>query len=172
MEFRHGAGQRGLDVNMSILDQLSYDPTTGHFHWKVSKRGHVRSGARAGTVNGKGYRQIKIDQKLVAEHRLAWWFVHGEWPEGEIDHANGDPLDNRISNLRIATRQQQLWNSRKKSSNKVGLKGVVAVGNMYEARVRANGRQNVVGRFANKHEAHHAYVNAAKWCFGEFARAD
>lgn len=156
---------------MTLTDQLSYCSDTGIFTWSRNKRGPVKAGDRAGTVNGKGYRQIKINQEVIAEHRLAWWFHYGEWPSDEIDHINGDPLDNRIGNLRIATRQQQCWNSGMKKTNKLGLKGVVRAGNKYKAHIRVNDRPCSLGLFDDENDAHRAYVTASRWCFGEFARA-
>ena len=78
---------------------LDYSPETGLFYWRV-KRGSVAAGTEAGTWHGNGYRKIHIDGVPHLAHRLAWLYVHGEHPTGEIDHRNGNPADNRISKLR------------------------------------------------------------------------
>jgi hypothetical protein len=61
---------------------------------------------------------------LYREHRLAWLYMTGEWPTHEIDHINGDRVDNRFCNLREATASENRWNSRKRVNNTSGYKGV------------------------------------------------
>lgn len=88
---------------------LSYDAETGCFRWNES-RGRVIAGEKAGRVN-HGYISIRVCGREHGAHRLAWLYVHGAWPEGDIDHINRDRSDNRIANLRQATRAQNLQNS-------------------------------------------------------------
>jgi hypothetical protein len=90
---------------------LDYDQNTGVFRWATRKCQRKRAGEIAGSVSNKGYVMIGIDYKKYSAHRLAWLYVHGDWPAGEIDHINRDRTDNRISNLRVATRRQQIENS-------------------------------------------------------------
>lgn len=94
---------------------LTYNPVTGWF-W--------RGDTLAGSLNLAGYRQIRVDGKLYLAHRLAWLYVHGEWPADEIDHINGDRADNRFANLRPVTSGQNKMNSAKRSDNTSGVKGV------------------------------------------------
>ena len=63
-----------------------------------------------GTSHPSGYRQIRIDYENYLAHRLAWFYVHGAWPDGEVDHIDGATDNNRLVNLRVVTRQQNRWN--------------------------------------------------------------
>ena len=86
-------------ILMSLLKNLQYNPVTGMFTWLISGRKR-RIGGRAGNRSPNGYRSIRIDGTAYYEHRLAWLAVHGAFPNlTEIDHINGNPSDNKISNL-------------------------------------------------------------------------
>jgi hypothetical protein len=88
---------------------LNYDPMTGDFTWVQPTSDRTRVGQKAGRVN-RGYTSIKIHRREYGAHRLAWLYVHGTWPANDIDHINRDRSDNRIANLREATRAQNLQN--------------------------------------------------------------
>lgn len=83
---------------MTRKDLLEYNPETGHFTWKA-KRGCRAAGDRAGSPRPDGYRAICVLGEQHLEHRLAYWFMTGTWPEF-CDHINRDRSDNRWSNLR------------------------------------------------------------------------
>ena len=146
---------------------VDYDPVTGSFRWR--ERGKGRR-AHVGRYR-HGRLQIGIGYKRYFAHRLAWLYVYGRWPF-QIDHINGDPTDNRIANLRETTQQQNLWNSRAKSHNKSGLKGVSwhKQRQVWRADIRAQGKKKHLGYFETKEAAHEAYVGAATGFFGEYAR--
>jgi len=76
---------------------LEYDPDTGVFIWKIRKKGIKRK--VAGYINNNGYRVITINRTTQLAHRLAWLYMTGEWPKGQIDHINHDKDHNRIENL-------------------------------------------------------------------------
>lgn len=88
----------------------------------------------------------------------------------DVDHANGDPLDNRRANLRVCTRSQNLRNAR--HPNATGYKGVWARNGYFRASITLGGRTKHLGPFATAEEAAKAYGDAAREHFGEFARAD
>jgi HNH endonuclease len=91
---------------------LDYDPATGAFTWLVDRRGRfARKGARAGTINGNGYRQISIDCVIYPCARLAVLWMTGRWPKRLVDHHNRDKIDDRWDNLRPATYSQNGANS-------------------------------------------------------------
>lgn len=102
---------------------------------------------------------------------MAWLYVYGEWPDFEIDHINGDAHDNRICNLRRATHQQNMANSKVRAHNASGLKGVQrhTLSRKWRARIQVSGRTIHIGLFDTKEEAHEAYMRAARFHFGEFA---
>lgn len=97
-----------------LRELLSYDRDTGFFRWNVKRNHLAEVGQRAGHRNAKnGYRYVMISGKLYREHRLAWLYIHGEWPDIrlDIDHINRVRDDNRISNLRLVTRRTNVENS-------------------------------------------------------------
>ena len=104
----------------SILD---YDLDTGIFTWKVNKSRRSNIGNVAGWLYN-GYREIGIDSKKYKAHRLAWLYVNGEMPKNLIDHIDGNRSNNKISNLREATYQENSENYKTPQTNKSGVKNV------------------------------------------------
>jgi hypothetical protein len=92
--------------------------------------------------------------------------------EFHVDHINGDRLDNRRSNLRLATNQQNCWNQGLSKRNTSGYKGVSWHSRdlIFGAHIRINGRQKTLGEFADAISAARAYDAAARRHYGEFAR--
>lgn len=152
-----------------VKECLFYDPDTGHFTWLVYKGARAKPGDRAGTAHNKGYVSIIIDDVAILAHRLAWFYTYGEWPK-EIDHINSDRSDNRLANLRKATKAQNAQNVAGFSTNRSGFKGVGLHNGRWRARIRANGRTHWLGHFPTKEDAYAAYCDAANRLHGEFAR--
>lgn len=152
----------------SVLD---YDPETGIFIWKISPHHTVEVGSVAGGTNQRGYRRHKIKNKHFIAHRLAWFYVYGVWPKNELDHINGNKEDNRIANLREATRSQNQNNMPKKRNNTSGYKGVSwhKVNKKWIAQTEVKGRAHFFGYYSTPEDAHVAYVNGIKKLHGEFA---
>lgn len=92
-----------------LLCLLNYEENSGIFSWKKSRRG-VKCGIPLGTDNGFGYLRITVLGKSYYAHRLAWFYINGNWPVDQIDHINGRKSDNRIANLREATGLQNQQN--------------------------------------------------------------
>ena len=157
-----------------LTSLLAYDQTTGHFAWRVATNGRVKVGQRAGSPNRDGYIQIKIDRRLYGAHRLAWFYVYGAWPVEEIDHRNGRRADNSLSNLREATRAQQMANLKRPRTNTSGFKGVSfhKKRRRWRAYIAVDGRPRHLGYFDTAEAAHAAYAAAAAEQFGEFARVE
>ncbi len=103
---------------------LHYDQESGIFTWKVRTAHNVKVGDVAGSVNGRGYLQIRLQSRHYLAHRLAWLYMCGEWPEDQLDHVNRDRSDNRIANLREVTNKQNHQNKSKYSHNTSGHTGV------------------------------------------------
>lgn len=153
-----------------LKELLTYDPATGVFRWSETPRKGVRAGHVAGNItrDGKGVR-IRIDRISYKAHRLAWLYVHGDWPSGEIDHAKGTPYDNRFTNLRDASHTQNMGNAKRRQDNSSGFKGVARSAAKQE-RWRAHLRGKYLGSFDTREDAHAAYAEAAGDFYGEFAR--
>ena len=150
-----------------LREAIDYDPLSGTFAWK---RGAVSR--RCGWISESGYLRIKVLGRSYMAHHLAWALVRGEWPK-MLDHANGDPLDNRIANLRPATPRENRGNAKVNANNVSGLKGVQFHPHTgrWRARIRKHGRLVALGLFDTPEKAHAAYVAAAADVFGAFARA-
>jgi len=126
----------------------------------------------AGSLKRQGYIIIKIDGKCYRAHRLAFLVAHGHLPK-ELDHINGDPSDNRIANLREATRRENKRNSGKYSNNKSGFKGVCwhkSRGKWRADAQDANGKQIHLGLFTTPEAASAAYNDFAMKLHGDFFR--
>ena len=149
-----------------------FDYRDGFLYWRVKSSNNTRMGHPAGYQRKNGYRVISVNDRQCLAHRLVWLWHYGEVPE-EIDHRNGVRNDNRIENLRPATRLENQQNSAKPVTNTTGFKGVCwnkGVGK-YMAQIRINGRQTYLGLFTEPAAAHDAYIAAANKNFGQFARA-
>lgn len=156
----------------SLRAVLDYDGETGVFVWKGTLSNRRAAGDQAGCVcKRSGYRLIGINGTVYKACRLAWLYIHGDWPERFIDHINGRTDDDRIANLRLATHQQNLCNRGKQRNNTSGFKGVHRHHDRWRARIAVNGRHVSLGVYVNPEDAHRAYAEAAARYHGEFARA-
>jgi len=154
-----------------LRELLDCDPAAGTFRWKARRKG-VQIGALAGAISSAtGYRIIKIDQRLYFAHRLIWFFVHGVWPGADLDHINRQRADNRIANLRPATRSQNQGNTISRRTNTSGYRGVRRTRyGRWKATISKNCCLIHLGTFDTPEEAHAAYCAEAKSFWGEFAR--
>jgi hypothetical protein len=160
---------RTLDT---LRDFLSYDPETGIFTWLRAPRRGVAPGSVAGSPDNLGYIKIRWGTISYKAHALAWWFVHGEMPDGPLDHINGTPADNRIANLRRVTISQNQMNRRPKKNGTSRFKGVTLRKDYGDwcAHIRFAGKSTNLGIYGDESEAAKAYDAAAYKMFGVFAR--
>jgi hypothetical protein len=156
-----------------LRELLHYNPETGIFTRLVRTARRVRVGDIAGSLNRGGYWQIAVDGRSYLAHRLAWFYMTGKWPTGDLDHHNLCGSDNSWTNLRQATDSQNNANRRLRSTNTSGLKGVSwsKARSKWHARIKINGKDRHLGFSDCRAAAHFAYVIAADEAFGEFARA-
>lgn len=161
-----------------LRNVLDYDPETGNWLWKwrhdAERKWNLRwANKPAGSKSVIGYWAITINKKAYYGHRLAWLWMTGSWPTDLIDHKNETRDDNRWSNLRAATKSENMNNRGATKINTVGLKGVGwnARLNKYKAQIRVDGRNKHLGMFDTKELAHLAYAKAALEHHGEFANS-
>lgn len=162
---------KALPTLEEVREHLSYDPATGVFTWVKPRCSRMHPGALAGSRKPEGYVRIYFGRMILA-HRLAWFYVHGEWPTGEIDHINGNRADNRIANLRVATHAENGRNRGANRTNSLGLKGVSwhPQAKMWRARIHVDRKQHCLGYFLKPEDAHAAYCAAADKLHGAFAK--
>lgn len=144
-----------------LKEVLNYDPEVGIFTWKVRPCTNVHIGDIAG-ANTQGYRQIRIDKRLYRSPRLAWLYVHGVWPTGQIDHRDRDRANNKIDNLRDVTQAVNQHNSGVRVDSKSGLTGVTwsKKAGMWRSRINANNTPFFLGYFNTPELASAAYQAA------------
>jgi len=138
-----------------ILKYFSYCEQSGKIFWKLRPVTCVRIGDEAGFVEPQGYRVIGFKYKYRKAHRIAWAIHYGAWPDGEIDHIDGDRANNRIENLRCVQRSENMKNKKRRSDNPSGHTGVSWHSGSKKWRVRIaskNGKRHV-GLFNSKSEA-------------------
>ena len=149
---------------------LDYNEETGIFTWRKQVAKRIKIGDVAGRQHHSGYWHMKIKGKLYRAHRLAWLYMFGSFPEGDLDHKNGIRYDNRIANLRLATRTQNQANA-KNRNNLTGCRGVsVQKSGRFQAQVRVNNRCLSFGTYDTPQEAGAVAAAARHELFGEFAR--
>lgn len=165
-----------------VRSRLHYDAETGIFRWRArpdtdhhSRRWNLKFGGTiAGNVYPAGYRQIKLNGQKIMAHRLAWLYVHGEWPAGHLDHRDRNRDHNALDNLRPATDTQNQANAGLKSTNKSGYKGVCwdKRDRYWRATIMKGRKQHHLGAFSTAEEAARAYAAAADRLFGDYANTD
>jgi len=174
---------------VELLRAFDYDPETGALTWRVKPREdfktarewNSRNARYAGMVAGNLHYQkksgdrhasiVQFNGKLIPAHRIIWTMVNGEIPAGRhIDHINGNPFDNRLCNLRLATRSQNMMNRGVARNNSLGLKGVYRQRNKFVAQIKDHGKRRYLGIFDTKGLAALAYAKACLRYHGMFAR--
>ena len=159
----------------TIIDLFDY--RDNDLYWKESDKGRVDINKPAGTIDGKGYRSIMIKGKHYKAHRLIYQMFNPEWDitdtsrDNSIDHADRDPRNNNIDNLRVATHSQNLANTGEYKNNTSGTTGVSwhkAHGKWY-VRVMLNKKSRHGGYFVNKEDAIAKAIQMREELHGEFA---
>ncbi|HEV8466108.1 MAG TPA: HNH endonuclease signature motif containing protein [Pseudolabrys sp.] len=152
-----------------LREVLQYNSRTGLFRWRTDWT-FVRKGDVAGTIRENGYRQIRVDGSIYMASRLAVLWMTGHWPKRIVDHRDRNKSNDRWGNLREATFSQNGANMRGRSQT--GFKGVTLDRRRgrFSAYICKQGHRKCLGQFDRAQDAHAAYVDAAKRCFGQFAR--
>ena len=172
------------------METLIYDGDSGALTWK--RRGAEQFGSKAGyrlwnyryagksagtkTFNADGSAggiTLRLDNVTYRAHRLIWELLYGAIPEGRvIDHINGNPFDNRITNIRMCTPQQNRCNTKLSKANVSGFKGVSfrPKEGKWRAAIGMNGRRITIGSYRTIDEARSAYKKKSLQLHVQFAR--
>ncbi len=156
---RELASRDSADI-AKVRAALDYDPNTGLFTWREGRR---RPHQIATIERPGGYLGIKLGYRIIAAHRLAWFHFYSEWPDQVIDHIDGNPMNNRIQNLRDVSRSVNGQNQRKATAqSQTGLLGCHPHRTKFAAQIKVGGRQRHIGLFHSPEEAHAAYLTAKR----------
>lgn len=159
-----------------LKTRLTVDVESGRAYWIDATKHHAplngkeAGSIRAGNINNKHYWHIKIDGTPFKRSHIVFLFATGQWPKEQIDHINGNSLDDRITNLREATQLQNSWNHKtraKKEGTPMGIRKIPS--GKYQARIACNKKQYTIGVFAELCDAVSAYQSKRKELFGEYA---
>lgn len=145
----------------ALRSLVAYDPSTGRFRRLVRTNWQAAEGWR----DRNGHVRMSVAGKAYAAHRLAWLFVHGVWPIGDIDHINGDRADNRIENLRDVSKAINQQNQRRAHKrNPHRLLGVTyhKARGKYQAQISVGAKHRYLGLFDTAEEAHAVYLKAKR----------
>lgn len=152
--------QAPLIDHARLLQVMHYDPLTGLF---TRLKRCNRHADKTGSIDGYGRPIIVVDQIKYHQGRLAWFYVHGRWPVGFIDHRDGKPLNMVFTNLRDVTNSVNMQNQRRPMvTNQVGLLGVIQRKTRYVGTIELDGKKTHLGYFATADEAHQAYLTAKR----------
>lgn len=155
---------------IGLKEFMDYDCDTGIFTWKKHRCQTATPGRVVTNLDAKGYVTFGWNRHNYRAHHVAWWWVTGEMPQGEIDHKNNIRHDNRFCNLRKASSTQNNHNRLKPVTNTSGVKGV----NWHKhrgawvARVTVNGHRVHLGYFDELSAAERAVRDAREYLHGEF----
>lgn len=142
-------GSKGAGL-FAIVDNADYE-RVGAFSWHLSSNGYVK-----GYAGGR---------KTVLLHRYLL-----DPGDSHVDHRNGNRLDNRRQNLRLASRAENNRNAKQRSHSQWPFKGVRHNGSSWVACIRVNNQRHYLGAFPTAEEAAAAYDRAAHQMHGAFAR--
>ena len=152
---------------------LSYNSSSGCLTWISTKpRSSKKPGDVAGYVDGSGYLKVKVCGELLLAHRVSYALHIGSFPDGYIDHVNGDKIDNRFCNLRVVNCSHSQVNRAVFKNNTSGYRGVTwnEAAKSWSARCAVNGKRIHIGYFNDAKSASLAYESAAIKLHGEFRR--
>lgn len=180
--------EKSLPTPEVLRQLLRYEPETGKLFWRQrpvsmftggkypAERNAAAWNSRYAekeaftSIDNYGYPEGAIFDRGYRAHRVIWALVHGHWTTMEIDHVNGDKADNRLSNLREASRSDNGRNKGRQANNTSGYMGVSRHRRWWLARITYNGARHELGYFKCKVAAARAYDAAAREQHGEFAR--
>lgn len=153
-----------LELTREMVSEfIDYNAETGILTRVKSLSNRVKVGDVVGTPTTRGYLQTTVLGQKLKAHRIAWLLAYGKWPDGVIDHINGNTSDNRLENLRDVSQQENTQNMRgPRSTNSHGYFGCTFNAGKWSALIRVDGKYRYLGRFVCPKEAEAAYVQAKR----------
>lgn len=145
------------EIHNKLLRTLDYNTITGIFTWKIRpcRNSTAQVGDIAGTLRRDGYVLLSFNKKRYFAHRLAWFYVTGNWPINTVDHKDSRKNHNWFSNLREATRNEQEHNQVLRVTNTSGVKGISwsKHAKKWHSYIWLNGKRIYSEHFINKDDA-------------------
>lgn len=158
-------------TQQELKDALHYDPETGLFTWRRTVSSKAPKGSHPNGVDKDGYLTLMFKGKFLRQHRVAWFYTYGVWPEKQLDHINGVRSDNRIVNLRACDEQDNNRNRAVSRNNTSGVSGVSFQQGKWMVRIRTDKQRRVFfGYFDDIELAELVAAEAREKYHGEFAR--
>lgn len=160
-----------------VKEVFRYDPETGILRKNIQTGTHedFDIDKPIGTKDKSGYMRTQLDTVKLLVHRIAWVLTYGEWPEKLIDHIDGDPSNNRLNNLRLATHRENQSNKKKLSAkNTSGYQGVSLSSDgsgkwlVFYGRGEHTNGQRYFGEFSTPEEASRKYQEVKNSVMGYF----
>ena len=151
---------------------FEYDPVTGVMRWKESRSNMIKNSI-AGSIHSSGYKVVTIESGSYKMHRIIWIMLFDNIPNGfYIDHINGNKIDNRLENLRLATNSQNQQNRPAPKNSSSGYRGVTWHKQMQQwmARIGHHGQRTTIGFFNTAEDAYEAYKKEAVKLFTHLDR--
>ena len=140
-------------MNTKLIEELR---ATFEYHeagYLIRKRTDKPCGQRSNRTDG--YAAVKVNGRKLLAHRIIYAIIHGEMPEGEIDHIDGDRMNNRIENLREVSKSENQHNSKKRKDNSSGFPGVIwhAQCRKWQAQICVDNQKIHLGYFKDHEDA-------------------
>lgn len=137
-----------LPTQRELNELFHYDHVSGKLYWKVNRQS-IKRNQEAGNITKFGYKKVRIDGKDYQIHRIIYKLHHGDIPtDKQIDHIDGNKLNNRLNNLRLVDNQENGKNRRINSDNKSGIVGICwyKKSNKWQAQIKVNGKMIYLGQ--------------------------
>ncbi len=146
-----------------LWELFAYKPLTGELVWLKAPSNRVRVGTPTGSTHMQGYVSTRVNGTSYLTHRLVWAWLHNQDPKNfQVDHIDGNRVNNTWQNLRLATAAQNSFNSKTRKHNTTGVKGVrLLPSGRFQVRIRKAGVTYMLGTFATAEQAADAYEKAA-----------
>jgi len=149
-----------------VKETFVYDKKTGILSWRNNRRRGIKANSEAGWVCADGYRAVRLQRKSFLVHRIIWLYVHGSFPQGQIDHINGNRLDNRLGNLRDVSFAENRLNKKRHREGRLHGCSFNKLQQKWLAQIVINKKIVYLGGYNTEQEAHLIYKQTFEEWFG------